>query len=181
MEEAELGPAMQALTKKQRGYVRQFVAFGGNETDAARAAGFGGEHPQSVRNAAWKLAHDPKVRAAIREYAECHLNALVPMATTAMENIILNPAHKDHFKAVERILNQAGMTIAQKHEVEVYDNRTADDLKTYIQTIASAHGLDVKKILGYDPGAKALPAPIDAIPEVMRVTRMLEEWEDDDE
>lgn len=173
----DLGPCMQALNEKQRDYVRMFVAYG-DPLDAARASGYGGEHPQSVRNAAWKLAHDPRIKAALREYAEAHLSGLVPLATTALENILLNPAHTSHFKAVERILNQAGMVIAQKHEVDVVDNRTADELKSYVMSIANAHGLDVKKILGYDPVSKALPAPkiIDAITRPVR-----EEWEDDDE
>lgn len=178
-----LGPCMLALTERQREYVRMMVVYG-DSLDAARAAGYEGEHPQSVRNTAWKFAHDPKIKAALREYAEAHLSAVVPLAAQAMENILTNPAHKDHFKAVERVLNQAGMVVATKHEVEVTDNRTTDELKSYIETIANAHGLDIKKIIpGYS--APALPAPniIDVIAtdvsdkEDLIEERVREEWE----
>jgi|SRR5882672_1530362 len=182
LDAADEGPAMAALTPLQRGFVKALVIFGGNETDAARAAGYGGDHPQSVRNAAWKLAHDPRVKLAIREYADARISAAVPLAAEAMVNILLNPAHKDHFRAIERTLNQAGMQITTKHEVEVTDNRTADELKAYITTIANAHGLDVRKILGHS--TPALPAPdiIDVIgTDVSDKEEVIarEEWEDD--
>jgi hypothetical protein len=74
--ESDLGPAMLALSEKQRRFVLELQhgpAGYGSEVRAARAAGYAG-NDDVLRAAAYKTLHHPKVQEALREapaYSMC--------------------------------------------------------------------------------------------------------------
>src|SRR5262249_30096006 len=65
-DEASLGPAMQVLTPKQRAFVRAYAA-GATQAQAVAAAGYSTANPTVISVAGTRLAHDPKIQAALYE------------------------------------------------------------------------------------------------------------------
>jgi hypothetical protein len=121
-----LGPAMMALNPRQRAFVVAMFDLGESVTyaDAARRAGY----PDNGKSAIWvtghRLAHSDKIQAALREEAERMAGGLLPLAHKMMVDVIRNPNHRDHFKAVKHAQALAGVSPTQKHEV-VHKNDTA--------------------------------------------------------
>jgi phage terminase small subunit len=125
IDESSLGPAMRALTEKQRRFVLELATFPatgyGAAVRAAKAAGFG--TPTSTDNAmkvtAHRLMHTPKVQDALREvgYKNIRAEAFEAIRTTAA--IARNPKHKDCLKANLALMDRGGFGIETVHHVEV--------------------------------------------------------------
>jgi hypothetical protein len=115
----QFGPAMQALTERQRAFVIAMFEQGakGTYTGAARTAGYGGT-PNSLRVQAHALAHSDKVQAAMREEAERRIGGLLPIAHAGLVDIITNPGHEDHFKAIKHAQALSGLAPKQTVVVE---------------------------------------------------------------
>lgn len=150
-----LGPAMRAIEAKQRAFVLAYVERADeNGTGAARAANYGGssETPEqrqtAAKVAAWRLLHDPKIQAAIKELAEDKFRIATFKATAVLMEIMNDPTHKDRFRAAERVLAQNGMGVA----IQVNHNHVHDlDEKGMIARIARLakdQGLDPRRLLG---------------------------------
>lgn len=110
-----LGPAMAALSAQQRAFVVAMFDMGATYADAARKAGYA--DTGGIRVQAHRLAHNEKVQAAFREEAERRATGLLPIAHTMMAQIVANPSHPDHFKAIRHSQALAGVSPTQKHEV----------------------------------------------------------------
>lgn len=149
----DLGPAMLELPDIEQQFVVALIQNGGNQTRAALAAGYGttsnaGSTDQIARNAGWRLAHRPRVIAAIREQAEKMLQAGVIRAGQILNDLMENGDPKVAMKAAEAVLDRGGMQIVHKQQIEVTDNRTATELMAFIREAAAEQGLDPKKLLG---------------------------------
>jgi hypothetical protein len=103
-----MGPAMSSLNKRQRGFVDAMFTVGISCAKAARAAGY---------SDADFLMRNPKVVAAIRE--EALRRPLLPACHKALEKIVRNPEHKDHFAAIKYAQGLAGVVPTVKTEVVV--------------------------------------------------------------
>jgi len=124
---AELGPAMQALTEKQRRFVIALFdapKSHGALTYAARRAGYG--TPTTRRQVMSQLAYqahtDPKVQRAIREVSAQFVTLLGPHAVRALKRLLDNPAHRDHGRALGIVMDRvspAQSTSVVKLEGEV--------------------------------------------------------------
>src|SRR5262245_10298217 len=133
-----LGPAMLALNERQRAFVAAFIELGGKSaTMAARCAGYLFASEQSLRVQAHKLAHDPKIIAAIEEEAARRLAGGIALATTALIKIASDPKHKDQFRACVELLNRAGMILEKRQPanraVVVEDQRSEAEVKERIR------------------------------------------------
>lgn len=104
------GPAMRVLTAKQRAFVRAIVQYGGNQTLAARIAGYAGNR-RTLKTAGSKLARSPKVLAALREEASkvlcSHAIAAVRVIAEIAEDH--NVAPRDRLWAAAELLNRGGI------------------------------------------------------------------------
>lgn len=148
-------PAMLALNPQQRAFVLAHVALGGEDaTKAARAAGYGGDNPTSVKVQAYRLTHSPKVRLAIKEIAESKIHAQAAYGAQVLVEIARDPTHKDRYKAATEIMNRSGMMVVQKVEHD-HIHRAEDDAEKVrrIVLFAQQMGMDPRKLLG---GAKEL-------------------------
>lgn len=163
----ELGKAMAAIEPKQRAFVMAYVENAtGNAAQAARAAGYGStsETEEQARTAAkvagWRLIHDQKVLAAVRELAQAHMEANAFKAASVLVEIAEDPTHKDRLKAAELLMNRAGMLVVAESKV-VHEHRIEkrDTILERIQQIASKNGLNMEAILAAR-GQAALPAPV---------------------
>src|SRR3954464_12660795 len=83
------GPAMTALSPKQRAFVLAYVIqTNASASQAARLAGYmdnGGGG--SVRVTEYRLAHNPKVLAAIREVVVSRVSSNLPVYVNALERV----------------------------------------------------------------------------------------------
>jgi hypothetical protein len=119
----QLGPAMRALPNDQwRAFCHALVTGlpgHGRYARAARAAGFGkGSKPSTLGKQAWQIAHDERMIAAITEESRKYLRGAHPEAVNALHNMIRDPEHRDHGRAVLALLDRVD-PIVSKQNIEV--------------------------------------------------------------
>lgn len=158
-EETKFGPAMMALTAKERLFVIALVESGMNQSKAYIAAGYSASSVQVITAESSRIAHRPKVITAMREEAERRLKGGALLAAVAIMEIASDPMHKDRFKAASRLLDQNGLVVTTKHEVHVIDHRTTQQLIARATDLAGRLGMDPAKLLGTYAAAQ-LPAPV---------------------
>ena len=118
--EGEFGPITAGLpTAKMRAFVVAMYEVPpgrGATVRAAVLAGYG--TPTTTRKAlsviAARLSTDERIQAAIAEEGRRRFRTLGPIAHFALKNLLLDPAHKDHGKAVMACLNHA-MPLETRH------------------------------------------------------------------
>ena len=108
----QLGPAMRALpNNKWRAFVEFFLLEKpgrGAQTRAARRAGFGRPNSRALTLAriSFRLMSDDRIIAAIAEESRKMLRAGAPEAVKALLELIRNPEHKDHARAIGMIVDR---------------------------------------------------------------------------
>jgi hypothetical protein len=120
----QYGPAMSALTERERAWVLAVVALGGKPKEAAAAAGYGAQgtaeqKDNAQRQAASRLNRSPKVQAAVIEEAESRLKSGALLASEAMLSMVEDPLSKHHFKAVKELIERTQGPVVQKQEIVV--------------------------------------------------------------
>jgi hypothetical protein len=139
----QLGPAMRALPNarwREFCYVLVSLPDGhGALARAARAAGFGRRStPTNLAKIAWKLSHDDRMIAAIHEESKKVVRVGHPAAARALINMVNDPEHKDHARAVAMLLARTDPEIAQHdlqvtHRVMDTDREGLEELRTMRQ------------------------------------------------
>lgn len=124
-----------------------------NYTLAAELAGYGTGNRNSLKVMAHKLAHDPRVQAAIAEEGQRFLGGAVLVATGTLIQIASNPRaeDKDRLKAAGMILDRAGLHAKSEHHVEVVKKDTPGEQVERIMRMVDKLGLS-------EPEKKALYA-----------------------
>jgi phage terminase small subunit len=117
----QLGPAMRALPNDQQRAFVEFYLIGragyGAATHAARRAGYGkpASKPSILATIASRLMRDERIVAAIAEESRKIIRAGAPEAVTALLNMIRNPEHKDHSRAVGMVLDRVDPITSHQH------------------------------------------------------------------
>lgn len=159
-----LGKAMRTINPKQRAFVRAFVLTGGsNATRAAIISGYGNTDDSS-KAAAYRLVHDPKILAAIKEAADGMLRANILIGSAVLVEIANTPNHKDRFKAAQALLDRGGLIVATQHNanITITEDTPSAQVIDRIKYLADRLGLDPALLLGRDASkAASLPAPAD--------------------
>lgn len=140
------GKAMRALTDKQRLFVIGLLECGGNQTQAYARAGYKGDDA-SLRSASCRLAHDPKIRAAVFEEAQARMDASGILATSVLVEIAQDSMHRDRLKAALAILDRIGLHARTEHKITVTKEDDAEKIMQ-IRLLAEKLGMDGKKLLG---------------------------------
>jgi phage terminase small subunit len=163
-EDVSHGPAMAALTAKQRRYVLALFEAPrshGALTFAARAAGYGKatSSRQSLSQMAHQLNGDPRIQAAIAEVSRQFLTALGPHAVRALKKILDNPAHRDHGRALGIVMDrvspvQSTAVVEVKGEVKL-SAAAAERVMERINELAAkfAVSLPAPKIIDHEEAA----------------------------
>ncbi|MGA8698027.1 MAG: hypothetical protein WB689_30180, partial [Xanthobacteraceae bacterium] len=89
----------------------------GSVTQAARRAGYGrsDSKPASLSKQAHDLSHHPKIIAAINEEAKKVIRGIGHAeAAAAVMNMIRDPSHRDHARAVDMVLSRADPAISKQ-------------------------------------------------------------------
>lgn len=153
-EEPEYGPAMQALTEKQRLFVLAMIEVPGcSHAEAARRAGYS-DIKEGAKVRGHYCAHSPAVQAAIREEASKRLNSASLTAAGVLMQLLTDEAiePKDRIKAAGMLLDRSGFGAAQTINVnKTTTDRTGKAIMERIQALAVKHGLDPTKLLETAP------------------------------
>lgn len=126
---AEFGPAMRALhTRWQRAVLALFQTRG-NMTAALEIAGYKADNRNSIKATAWKIFHDDRVRAAVRETATRMIEVTEPelLATTLDIMRDAGTDARDRLMATRMIWDRANPVI-NKTKIEVEHHLTSDQL-----------------------------------------------------
>lgn len=145
-----MGKAMRAINPKQRAFVRAFVLTGGtNATRACAMSGYG-ETEESRKSTAYRLTHDQKILAAIREAADSMIRASILVGANVLTEIAQTPHHKDRFKAAEALLNRGGLIVAAQHNVNltVTEDTPNNQVIDRIKVLSAQLGIDPRVLLG---------------------------------
>jgi len=148
----ELGPAMMALgSDQQREFVRQLFLVKpghGSLTAAAAAAGYGKDSKRHTITAkASQLAHDPRIALAIAEESKRHLRGAAPEAVKALINLIRDPRHPHHARAIAMVLDRVD-PVETTHHVTVQKSPETIVIATEA-VLARIHALAAQ--VGLDP------------------------------
>jgi hypothetical protein len=138
---ASLGPALRALSVKQRRFVFELHAGPsgyGSLIRAARAAGYG--TPTSSDTAMSVTAHDvlhnPRVQDALRELGHKIITAEAFQSIKNISRIAADLDHKDCLKAATILLDRGGFapqthhTVTVEHRVD-YTKQALEELATF--------------------------------------------------
>lgn len=165
----EYGPRMLALTEKQRGYVRAMASAPfARSSEWARRAGYS-DSSKGAKVAAFRLRHDPKIEAAVLEYAGqlLHQNGAILAVSTMME-IARNKGHPKRLAAAEAIADRIGLHRLSEHKI-VVEHQSTEAMVARIKELAAKLGMDAEKLLGANmkdvsPAAKPEPKVIEHRP-----------------
>jgi len=131
-DEPRLGPKMMALPRDSwREFVRQlFLQKPGHglHTRALRAAGLcPGSNKARQARTAYDLTHDQRVIEAVAEESRKYVRVGAPSAVTALLNLVRDPSHRDHGRAIALIMDRVD-PIETKHLIDVtHRHVTLDD------------------------------------------------------
>jgi len=149
MPTANYGPAMRACNSRQRKFVLSLLMSGDdNYTRAARYAGYSNTNANVMSVTAHRLSHDPKIQAAIQEESKRRLHAGLVLASSRLVEHIKNPDGKISLKAIEMVMNRAGIHAQSEHKVTVeHQMNEGEQIKSIIM-MAEAMGIDPSVMLG---------------------------------
>jgi phage terminase small subunit len=159
-DDQEYGPAMAALSEKQRAFVMAMIEVPGcSNAEAARRAGYS-DVAEGAKVRGFYCAHNPAVQEAMREEAGKRLNSSSLAAAGVLLKLLTDEAiePKDRIKAAGMLLDRSGFGAAQTINVnKTVTDRTGPAMLERIAELAARHGLDPAKLLGAN-----VSAPIDA-------------------
>lgn len=136
----DLGPAMLALDPRQRRFVIGWIRTRGkNAARVAAAAGYS-THLESHKVQACRLLRKATTLAAIKEEADRRLDSVAVLALLRLEDIVENPEHSDHLKAVDSLLDRGGYSRKTQHSVNVQhtDSRSTAELLEAVRGLLPA-------------------------------------------
>jgi hypothetical protein len=119
----EYGPAMRALSARQRSFVEFLIVeppTHGAQTRAARRAGYGNARtkPITLAKISSRLVRNDKILAGINEEARKLLRAGGLEATKALLALVHDPSHKDHARGIAMTLARTDPEI-ERHDINV--------------------------------------------------------------
>lgn len=151
---ADFGPAMAALTDRQRAFVMAMIELPGiTQAEAARRAGYS-DVADGAKVRGYYAAHNPAVQAAMREEAGKRLNSSSLMAANVLLELLSDDKvdAKDRIKAAGMLLDRSGFGAAQT--INVNKNITDNSGRAVMERIekaAAALGIDPSTLLGVTP------------------------------
>src|SRR3954451_12980515 len=123
------GPAMAELNPKQRAFVLAYVCqVNADATAAARLAGYEDNGSgQSIRVQGFRLTHNAKVLAAIREVVIQRVSKSLPVYINALERVAANDKHKDHVRAIDMLISCGGLPEVTERNVNISVTLTKEE------------------------------------------------------
>lgn len=148
------GPCMRSLTEKQRAFVLALLEVPpgkGHHTQAARMAGYSAESDAGIRVTAYRLIHDEKIQAAIKEVALGTLSSEAINCVGVLLDIaygVLPSTASEKMKAIAMVFNRTGLPETTQHFVKVEHNINNDEALEKLYRFAKVLNVDPKQVLG---------------------------------
>jgi hypothetical protein len=151
----ELGPAMRALPNNRWRAFVEFYVLGsftnsrknnhGAQAEAVRRAGFGGAKtkPSTLGQIGWKLMRDDRIIAAVAEESRKLLRSGAPEAVKALLNMVRDPDHKGHERAIGMVLDRVDPIVS--HQVLDVTHRHIDAQQEAIEELRALRQLGVTR------------------------------------
>lgn len=134
-------------SEQQRKFSWAYVFNGGNGAAAARFAGYG-DQSEAAKVRAHGLLQRDDVQAAIQALTTRYLFSLAPKAILRLEELLDNPKHPKHDKAIDMALSRSGHGEKTTVDVNVngavtvnHTDQAVADLRTLIDLGASEEKL----------------------------------------
>lgn len=89
---------------------------------AAEKAGYQGSNNKSLGVMAARLVRDARMQAAIAEYSRTTVRAISPEAIRALKEVIRNPKHRDHMRAINAVADRVD-PLETTATLKIEDNR----------------------------------------------------------
>ena len=154
----KFGPAMSKLDAQEQVFVLCFFENGGNQSKAYADAGYVFPTEGARRRGAHYLVHKKEIMEAIKEESQRRTVWMAAKVQSAMEALVDNPQHPDHFKALKLMRDDAGISRAVERVLNVKVEVSDADKIEAIKLFAIAHNLDPKRLLGFNPEEPAVEA-----------------------
>jgi hypothetical protein len=126
-----------------------------------------GKTPASAKNAGHRLAHDERIQAAILEEGQRRVGAAVAISIQKLVEIAdAAPELKDRLKAINMILNRAGLPEVKESRVKTERVLSEGEKIESIIAIAEKLKLDPRALLGnagISIPERLLPAPAEKV------------------
>ena len=151
--EHPFGPFTSALPPLEQKFVEYLLSNPAiSNVQAMRMAGYKGTD-SALRKRAYRAIHKKEVLDALREGGALQLGGMVPVAVDALNQLIKDPDSRHHYKAVEGVLNRAGMAEVKETKTTVVHTLDRNDLIIKIAALSKRLGI------GFN-SEKLLPLPI---------------------
>jgi hypothetical protein len=147
----EMGPAMRALTEKQRRFVLalyELPAGRGALTRAAQRAGYGGNH-KSTRQIAHALWQNEKIRKAFAETGYRYIGVTSVAAIQAARELLFKPNHPDHLKACRMFIDRGWpLETLSKQQIDVTHTQRVELDPRVMLRMAEQLNVPLEKLMG---------------------------------
>lgn len=166
IEDADYGPAMQALSDKQKRFVINVVELGGGPskfTECAKRAGYTADSPGSLGQTVYRLVHSDKIQAALEEEARRRLKTGMVQAVSGLLALAERCADTDPkvaLKAYEAILNRTGLPSQSEQKVTVEHKLSDQELLNRVNKLGGSLGVDLSKLLPPPKTVETSPLPV---------------------
>lgn len=142
-ESADLPEAVRDLRDARwRRFVWFYVFNGGVGSDAARNAGYS-DVKEAAKVRAHALLQRVDIQAGIASLTRAYLFSLAPKAVLRLNDLLDDPKHSKHAKAIEMTLSRTGH--GEKTEVEVNVNHRIDHTDAAVQDLQRLRDLGVPR------------------------------------
>ncbi len=143
-EASALPDEFQRLNARQRAFAWNYVFNGANGAEAARAAGFS-DVAEGAKVRAHGMLQRDDVSDAIRALTTKYLFSLAPMAVLRLKELLDNPKHPKHVKAIEMTLDRAGQSARTAIDVNVSGSVTVNHTDAAVEDLARLLALGVSR------------------------------------
>jgi hypothetical protein len=142
----ELSPEMKALPNDRwRAFVHHYLSGPPGHGSRARAAELAGltKSKKWAARHAYRVYHDPRVIAAIAVESKKYIRAHAPDAAKALMDLIHNPEHKDHARAISMLLDRVDPVVQLtdmrvEHRVVDSDTEAIEELRA-LRALGTSH------------------------------------------
>jgi phage terminase small subunit len=124
------------------------VQTGQHNARCAALAGYRGS-AATLKATGYRLAHDPRVQAALHEQCALAIKSSAATAVRVIEDVASDPRAepKDRLRAAAMILDRSGLSAVTQHQITV-DHRSEQDKVDLIVELAARLGIDPRQLLG---------------------------------
>jgi|SRR5665213_906129 len=131
----DLPEAMQSIRdERRRAFAWNYVFNGANGTAAAKAAGYS-DASEACKVRAHHLLQRDDVQAGIKALTTRYLFSLAPKAVLRLEELLDNPKHPKHDKAIEMTLSRSGHGEKSSVDVNVSGSVTLNHTDSAIEDL----------------------------------------------